>query len=162
MDRELFEERLSKTRHDLRTPLNHIIGYCEILIEDAEDEGSDALIPDLEKVQSAGQQLLELMGSLLSSDHLLGELSEPREPEFEPQAAKPTAIDLKTIMLPPELLTRLYAAVDVHRVADVRSCIEEIKAGGGESTELAARLDELCRVYDMETIRSMVEEMRDE
>ena len=36
MDREQFEARLTESRHDLRTPLNHIIGYCEILIEDAE------------------------------------------------------------------------------------------------------------------------------
>lgn len=161
MDRELFEERLSKTRHDLRTPLNHIIGYCEILIEDAEDEGSNALIPDLKKVQSAGRQLLELMGTLLSSDHLLSAAA-AREQKPERQVATPTAIDLKAITLPPDLLTRLYTAVDVHRVADVRACIEEIKTGGAEGAELAARLDELCRVYDMETIRTMVQEMRDD
>lgn len=27
---------LGKLRHDLRTPINQIIGYCELLIEDDE------------------------------------------------------------------------------------------------------------------------------
>ena len=162
MDREQFEARLTETRHDLRTPLNHIIGYCEILIEDAETESGDALIPDLKKVQSAGQQLLDLIGSLLSIDHLLGDLSALPEPPASQQPAAQVAIDLKAITLPSDLLTRLYAAVDVHRVADVRACIEEVKALGGESTELAERLDELVRAYDMESIRTLVEALRND
>jgi DNA-binding NtrC family response regulator len=45
-------------RHELRTPLNAIIGYSEMLIEDTAADGSDALIPDLEKIRSAGRQFL--------------------------------------------------------------------------------------------------------
>ena len=73
MDRVAFEERLSKARHELRTPLNHIIGYCEILLEDAEDQGAEELLPDLQKVRGAGQELLGLVGQLLAPEHLLGE-----------------------------------------------------------------------------------------
>ncbi|MGY8827473.1 MAG: hypothetical protein ACKVJG_26765 [Candidatus Latescibacterota bacterium] len=162
MDRELFETRLSKARHDLRTPLKYTFGYCEILIEDAEDQRSDDLIPDLKKVRGADQQLLDLAGTLLSGNHLLGEAPPPTEQEIETQAAARTDIDLSTTTLPTELLECLYTAVDVHRVSEVRDCIEEIKALGGETTELATRLDELCRAYDMEPIRFLVKEMRDE
>ena len=35
------DEEASVLRHDLRTPLNGIIGYSEILIEDYEDDISD-------------------------------------------------------------------------------------------------------------------------
>ena len=34
--------RLARIRHDLRTPINHIIGYSEILQEDAEGRGQAA------------------------------------------------------------------------------------------------------------------------
>ena len=41
------DEEASVLRHDLRTPLNGIIGYSEILIEDYEDDISDNHKEDL-------------------------------------------------------------------------------------------------------------------
>ena len=35
----LTPAEVSALRHDLRTPVNHIVGYCELLLEDADDEG---------------------------------------------------------------------------------------------------------------------------
>jgi signal transduction histidine kinase len=47
--------------HDLRTPLGHILGYSELLIEQMRDEGHEEFIPYLEKISRAGHQLLDLM-----------------------------------------------------------------------------------------------------
>ncbi|MBW3631087.1 MAG: response regulator [Gemmatimonadetes bacterium] len=47
--------------HDLRTPLNHIIGYSEMLIDQAEESGSHGLVPDLRRVLDAGNRLLALI-----------------------------------------------------------------------------------------------------
>lgn len=47
--------------HDLRTPLGHILGYSELLIEQMRAEGHEEFIPYLEKIRTAGHQLLELM-----------------------------------------------------------------------------------------------------
>jgi two-component system sensor histidine kinase/response regulator len=47
--------------HDLRAPLNQIIGYSELLTEQAEELGQSALVPDLQKVRAAGRQLLDLI-----------------------------------------------------------------------------------------------------
>lgn len=47
--------------HDLRTPLNHIIGYTEMLIEQAQEQGQDDFVPDLRKTHAAGKQLLALI-----------------------------------------------------------------------------------------------------
>src|SRR5207237_1809550 len=47
-----------------RTPLNHIIGYCEMLIEQAQDEGLDIFVADLNRIHSAGEQLLDLVDDL--------------------------------------------------------------------------------------------------
>ncbi|HVK01959.1 MAG TPA: response regulator [Armatimonadaceae bacterium] len=49
--------------HDLRTPLHQIIGYAEMLAEQAEEEGQRGFVPDLEKIRAAGRQLLVLLNN---------------------------------------------------------------------------------------------------
>src|SRR5436190_11063333 len=51
-------------KHELRTPLNHIIGYCEMLIEQAQDDGLDIFLADLNRIHSAGEQLLAVVDDL--------------------------------------------------------------------------------------------------
>jgi two-component system, sensor histidine kinase and response regulator len=61
---DAFRQALPPTLlHDLRTPLNQIIGYCEMLTEQAQDDGQTALLPDLQRVGSAGAQLLALINT---------------------------------------------------------------------------------------------------
>ena len=47
--------------HDLRTPLNHIIGFSALLTEQAEEQGRSDFLADLQKIRAAGQQLLSLI-----------------------------------------------------------------------------------------------------
>jgi len=56
---------LANMSHELRTPLNAIIGYSEMLQEEAEDEGQESFIPDLEKIRAAGKHLLALINDIL-------------------------------------------------------------------------------------------------
>src|SRR5215470_2044777 len=49
---------LANVRHTLRTPLNHIIGYSEMLLEEAGDRGLEEFTADLQKIHKAGKQLL--------------------------------------------------------------------------------------------------------
>jgi PAS domain S-box-containing protein len=56
---------LANMSHELRTPMNAIIGYSEMLAEDAEDEGHDDMIPDLQKINAAGKHLLALINDIL-------------------------------------------------------------------------------------------------
>ena len=56
---------LANMSHELRTPMNAIIGYSEMLSEDAEDEGYDEMVPDLERINSAGRHLLGLINDIL-------------------------------------------------------------------------------------------------
>lgn len=56
---------LANMSHELRTPLNAIIGYSEMLEEDAEDFGYEDIVPDLQKIQSAGSHLLDLINNIL-------------------------------------------------------------------------------------------------
>ncbi len=59
-------EVLSNLRHDLRTPLNGIIGYSEMLLEDVAD-GNLSCGPQLEKVLRAGQELLGRVNEVLDA-----------------------------------------------------------------------------------------------
>jgi two-component system, sensor histidine kinase and response regulator len=47
--------------HDLRTPLNHIIGFSELMTDQAQQNGQGSFVKDLQKVRSAGTKLLELI-----------------------------------------------------------------------------------------------------
>ena len=57
--------------HDLRTPLNQIIGYSEMLIEQqAQEQGQDDFVSDLQKIHAAGKQLLTLINDNFHPIHL--------------------------------------------------------------------------------------------
>ena len=56
---------LASMSHELRTPLNAIILYSELLQEVAEDEGQQSFISDLQRIQSSGKHLLELINGIL-------------------------------------------------------------------------------------------------
>jgi signal transduction histidine kinase/DNA-binding response OmpR family regulator len=56
---------MANMSHELRTPMNAIIGYSEMLIEEMEDTDQEDLIPDLKKINHAGQHLLGLINDVL-------------------------------------------------------------------------------------------------
>jgi signal transduction histidine kinase len=56
---------LANMSHELRTPLHAILGYSEMLAEDARASGHAELAPDLEKIQIAGRHLLGLINGVL-------------------------------------------------------------------------------------------------
>ena len=58
-------EFLANMSHEFRTPLNAIIGYSEMLTEQAGDVRQGDIIPDLRKILGSGKQLLELIDGIL-------------------------------------------------------------------------------------------------
>ena len=56
---------LASMSHELRTPLNAIILYSELLQEEAQDQPHATSIPDLQRIQSAGNHLLDLINGIL-------------------------------------------------------------------------------------------------
>jgi CheY-like chemotaxis protein len=56
---------LANMSHELRTPLNAVIGYSEMLTEEARERGLEILLPDLDKIHSAGKHLLRLINDIL-------------------------------------------------------------------------------------------------
>jgi eukaryotic-like serine/threonine-protein kinase len=63
-------DRLAHLRHDLGTPLNAIIGYSEMLLED-DSAGVDAAArADLEIVRRTGRAVLSLLGEILAPSRI--------------------------------------------------------------------------------------------
>jgi len=58
-------EFLANMSHELRTPLTAIIGYSEILIEDAKTGQFDGAVPRLESIVKSGLHLLEMINGIL-------------------------------------------------------------------------------------------------
>jgi signal transduction histidine kinase len=56
---------LASMSHELRTPLNAVIGYSQMLQEEAEADNRPSDFQDLQKIESAGKHLLELINSIL-------------------------------------------------------------------------------------------------
>jgi signal transduction histidine kinase/DNA-binding response OmpR family regulator len=56
---------LANMSHELRTPLNAIIGYSEMLQEDLSESDHAVLVPDMQKIHTAGRHLLGLINDIL-------------------------------------------------------------------------------------------------
>lgn len=62
-------EFLARMSHELRNPLNAIIGYSELLIESSPRDGSQS-VQDLESIKDAGHRLLKIVNDLLDLSKL--------------------------------------------------------------------------------------------
>ena len=74
--------------HDLRSPLNQIIGYAEMLAEDAQAQQRLETVTDLARIADAGHRLLALLDENFTVD------DEPVTPHVhadEPSAPRPAA-----------------------------------------------------------------------
>src|SRR6185295_18992070 len=81
-DEATFQEKrhdLQRLCHELRTPVNHIVGYAELLEEQCKERGLAHLLPDLRKIAEAGHTWLRLMEEYLVRP-LVNALSTPDEP----------------------------------------------------------------------------------
>jgi diguanylate cyclase (GGDEF)-like protein len=63
------QEALVHLRHELRTPVNHILGYSELLIDDAGERHLQAYVPAFRQIQSGGRQLLESIQTTLADQN---------------------------------------------------------------------------------------------
>ena len=76
---EAYRRRL---RHDLRTPLNTIKGYGEMLLKDMQDRGHKQLLNDLKKVQVASDELRVQIDAIV--DRAGQSSMEPRPTQTKP------------------------------------------------------------------------------
>lgn len=56
---------LSNVSHELRTPLTVILGFCELALLEAQQQGQAQIQHDIEKIQQSGKHLLQLINTVL-------------------------------------------------------------------------------------------------
>src|SRR5580658_9136975 len=57
----------SDVRHDLLTPINHLLGYTEMMLEDCEDRGLNSLLESLNRVRATSKELQGAIERVLPS-----------------------------------------------------------------------------------------------
>ena len=118
---QVKSEFLANMSHELRTPLNAIIGYSQILQEDAVDAGQDDIVPDLQKIENAGNHLLGLINDIL-------DLSKIEAGRMEAYIER---IDVPALVQDVRMMVEPLAAKNSNKL--VIDCPEEI---GGVMTDL--------------------------
>lgn len=84
----------AEMRHALRTPLNQILGYVDLVVDDAKDAGADGLLPDLGRIKKAALDLLDQIEAIAPSAH--------PEPFEEPEAKGDDGLGFLDQFAPPE------------------------------------------------------------
>lgn len=64
---------LTHARHELRTPINAILGYSEMLLEDVEESGASDDAADLGRIRAGGRELLALVDGILDPERIAHE-----------------------------------------------------------------------------------------
>ncbi|MFM8469968.1 MAG: histidine kinase dimerization/phospho-acceptor domain-containing protein [Limisphaerales bacterium] len=59
-------EELRALRHDLRTPINPLLGYCELIVEEAGDAAPGPFLAGMRKLHATGAQMLKLTNEIFS------------------------------------------------------------------------------------------------
>jgi signal transduction histidine kinase len=91
---------LAMVSHELRTPLTTIIGYSEMLLEQAADDNLPQYTADLSQIHTAGQHLLALINDILDFSKIeAGKLEIARE-QYVPASL------LRDLMVSVEPLTK--------------------------------------------------------
>jgi adenylate cyclase len=86
-DREI--DARARLRHDLRTPLHQVIGYAELLEDEARDAGNEAYLADLGRIKEAARRALELADAAVPA-------ADPPEAEEPPLFLHPPAPPAET------------------------------------------------------------------
>ncbi len=105
-------------RHQLRQPLNHIIGYSELLLEEAKGRQLETFAADLQKIHTAANTLLALLDSLIVSAKVEGG-SLPPAPQAVVDRSLLQETDTEAVTAGPEIAAHGHLMVvdddEVHR-----------------------------------------------
>jgi DNA-binding response OmpR family regulator len=109
---------VSRLRHDLRTYVNHLQGYGEMILETVQDDGPAALVEPVERLLDQGKQLLDVIAKHLPTS--LADLS-PDLLDALVSELRPPAKQAETV------LGELIAQADAAGLAEIVGDLRKIK-----------------------------------
>jgi signal transduction histidine kinase/CheY-like chemotaxis protein len=74
---------IANMSHDLRTPLNVILGYCDVIAKELSDDRDPILMPELEAINRAGKRLNTTIQGILDSSRIESDALELQPTELE-------------------------------------------------------------------------------
>ena len=136
---------LAHMRHELRTPMNAIIGYSEMLLDDAEEKGQKHFIADLEKIHAAGKQVLTLVNDLLHPEEVEAGKIDLNPETFGANIRHELRTPLNAVIGYSEML--LEVAEDNNSQKDL---IPDLKRIHGAGNQLLAFIDDIINLSKIE------------
>jgi DNA-binding response OmpR family regulator/ElaB/YqjD/DUF883 family membrane-anchored ribosome-binding protein len=125
---------LSRLRHDLRTPVNHLLGYSQLLLEDGADGDANdrAWKSRIQQVASLGQEILRTIENCLPATD--SSAAERQLPELRSRLHHPVQQiqeNLRSITLPADA----SQIADIQRLFEASSRLLRFAAGGSLAEE---------------------------
>ena len=149
-----LKSALSDIRHELKNPVNAIIGYSEMLLENAGGEHAD-ITEELTRIRDAGRKLDQLISTRLQPDVLTGQaVKAPVEREA------PSVVDPATFAgasMPSAIYDRLKEAVTLQNMTQTRKCLKDLAASPDVDETTARQLNDLGSRYDLAGIREALQ-----
>lgn len=133
---------LSHLRHELHTPLNHIIGYSELLLESAGAGGIVALEPKLRELHESARQLMLLVDETLGRTR-----KEPGDIDLQrldAQTSAPIASIIsiaQQLRLQTEQMGAAEASQDLDHIASAARTLRTMIADGVTAPPVAPLVD---------------------
>lgn len=122
---EAKSEFLSRMSHDIRTPMNVIMGFTNIALQHADD--SDKMKECLEKIRVSGGNLQELIDDVLDISRIeSGEFKIVSQPVKLPELFDFYCQTIAGIGMTPELMEQMYSAFS--RAVDTR--VNKVRGSG--------------------------------
>jgi DNA-binding response OmpR family regulator/nitrogen-specific signal transduction histidine kinase len=132
---------IANMSHELRTPLSAVIGYSEMLEEEAaEIEGADAMLEDLRKINSNARHLLSLISDVLDLSKI-----EAGKMEVQPEDFDVSALAREVGDTVQALVTRKSNALELNLAPDLggmhsdpvklRQCLFNLLGNAAKFTE---------------------------
>ena len=157
-----FTKSISALRHDLRTPINAIIGYSEMLMEDLQGEQNSDFFQEIKRLNAGGYELLTMINNhLQSTDRKIIKSQLEFSTFFEEMKLEMIPTLKKVIAVCNSLKTRettVDISSDIERIAKASYNLQKLVNTGVEYSQVevlqnidSINLSEIGKSYELNT-----------
>jgi DNA-binding response OmpR family regulator len=124
---------LSQLRHELLTPINHLSGYSEILVEELGDLGERGLLPHVAAIQAASRDALLFVQQALPKAADIGECNLATLRTLLPGAVESILDSVSQLESAAEPGVRTHIEGDIERIRNAARRLRELAENGASA-----------------------------